>query len=439
MVTYGDCLALSELTAQAVETVAAREHLPQIVALEFACCLAAIAPDPRPGRLSDGTHGNRASTPFVAARPRTAVAGARPGPPDGPCYSRGAAIAAALRMSCSLSLPPRGVEPWAPDSTEVGNGSNGSCQRSAHGALARGHSGSRRAQGRWSGRQCSRGTGASRDEASRARPCSARLVGLRRSGQRAAHPLFGAVTARRAGSRLCRRTPGGRPGADLPALRLASYSASRVRGRRVAGGPRAARPAAPSGRVVPAPPPARSGRTEPRRRPRPDARSVGEVWIGHCRWSDLARGRAVGRLPDSRGRERASCAARRVRPRADRSHPHHDPSRPDLFRYHVDPEAAEATGPVLIQVVAPDTRSATQKRALYRRVATLLQASAGIRRLCPPPPRGLAEGKLVPGTARLTGRRRWPQGSQKSAAPPAPTGPAACWPSDASARAPRSW
>ena len=61
MVTYEDCLALAELSPETVEWIAAREHLPQIVALELACCLAAAAQRPQPSRLIDGAHGRRAS------------------------------------------------------------------------------------------------------------------------------------------------------------------------------------------------------------------------------------------------------------------------------------------------------------------------------------------------------------------------------------------
>ena len=74
MVTYEDCLALAELSPETVERIAAREHLPQIVALELACCLAAAAPRPQPSRLIDGAHGRRASIGFVAPRIRTATA-----------------------------------------------------------------------------------------------------------------------------------------------------------------------------------------------------------------------------------------------------------------------------------------------------------------------------------------------------------------------------
>ena len=66
MVTYEDCLALAELSPETVERIAAREHLPQIVALELACCLAAAAPRPQPSRLIDGA--------LVAPRIRTATA-----------------------------------------------------------------------------------------------------------------------------------------------------------------------------------------------------------------------------------------------------------------------------------------------------------------------------------------------------------------------------
>ncbi|WP_301102111.1 hypothetical protein [Propionivibrio sp.] len=35
MLTYEDCLALSDLTEEEVEAIAQHEHLPEIVALEF--------------------------------------------------------------------------------------------------------------------------------------------------------------------------------------------------------------------------------------------------------------------------------------------------------------------------------------------------------------------------------------------------------------------
>jgi hypothetical protein len=74
MVTYEDCLALAELSPETVEWIAARERLPQIVALELACCLAATASGPQPSRLIDGAHGRRASTPFAGPRARRATA-----------------------------------------------------------------------------------------------------------------------------------------------------------------------------------------------------------------------------------------------------------------------------------------------------------------------------------------------------------------------------
>lgn len=40
MLTYEDCLALAELTEEEVEAVAEHEHLPEMVALEFANYLA---------------------------------------------------------------------------------------------------------------------------------------------------------------------------------------------------------------------------------------------------------------------------------------------------------------------------------------------------------------------------------------------------------------
>jgi hypothetical protein len=74
MVTYEDCLALAGLSPETVESIAAREHLPQIVALELACCLAAAAPRAQPSRLVDGAHDGRTGAGFAASRARTATA-----------------------------------------------------------------------------------------------------------------------------------------------------------------------------------------------------------------------------------------------------------------------------------------------------------------------------------------------------------------------------
>ena len=80
MVTYEDCVALAGLSPEAVERIAAREHLPQIVALELACWLAAPAQAPQPSRQSDDAGGGicvpsapvRAQTTAAMARPRAA-------------------------------------------------------------------------------------------------------------------------------------------------------------------------------------------------------------------------------------------------------------------------------------------------------------------------------------------------------------------------------
>ena len=77
MVTYEDCVALAGLSPEAVERIAAREHLPQIVALELACWLAAPAQAPQPARRSDGAGGG-ASVSSVPVRPQTAAARTRP-------------------------------------------------------------------------------------------------------------------------------------------------------------------------------------------------------------------------------------------------------------------------------------------------------------------------------------------------------------------------
>ena len=44
MVTYEDCVALAGISPEAVDLIAAPEHLPQIVALELAWCLTAAGP-----------------------------------------------------------------------------------------------------------------------------------------------------------------------------------------------------------------------------------------------------------------------------------------------------------------------------------------------------------------------------------------------------------
>jgi hypothetical protein len=76
MVTYEDCVALAGLSPEAVERIAAREHLPQIVALELACWLAAPTQAP-PARRSDGAEGG-ASISSVPVRPQTAAVRTRP-------------------------------------------------------------------------------------------------------------------------------------------------------------------------------------------------------------------------------------------------------------------------------------------------------------------------------------------------------------------------
>jgi len=77
MVTYEDCVALAGLSPEVVERIAARERLPQIVALELACWLAAPTQAPQPDGRSDGA-GGEASVPSVPVRPQTAAVMARP-------------------------------------------------------------------------------------------------------------------------------------------------------------------------------------------------------------------------------------------------------------------------------------------------------------------------------------------------------------------------
>jgi uncharacterized protein YuzB (UPF0349 family) len=39
MLTIEDCIALSDLTAEEVNAIAEHEHLPDVIATEFGCCL----------------------------------------------------------------------------------------------------------------------------------------------------------------------------------------------------------------------------------------------------------------------------------------------------------------------------------------------------------------------------------------------------------------
>jgi hypothetical protein len=57
MVTYEDCLALAGLTPEEADHVAAREHLPAIVALGFASHLARTAEAERSVRRLGGRTG----------------------------------------------------------------------------------------------------------------------------------------------------------------------------------------------------------------------------------------------------------------------------------------------------------------------------------------------------------------------------------------------
>lgn len=77
MVTYEDCVALAGLSPEAVERIAAREHLPQIVALELACWLAAPTQAPQPARRSDGA-GGEVSVSSLPVGPQTAAVRTRP-------------------------------------------------------------------------------------------------------------------------------------------------------------------------------------------------------------------------------------------------------------------------------------------------------------------------------------------------------------------------
>ncbi len=76
MVTYEDCVALAGLSPEAVERIAAREHLPQIVALELACWLASPSQAPTPTRRSDNAGGG-VSVSSTSVRPQTAAARTR--------------------------------------------------------------------------------------------------------------------------------------------------------------------------------------------------------------------------------------------------------------------------------------------------------------------------------------------------------------------------
>jgi hypothetical protein len=40
MLTYKDCVGLSDLEEQEIEAIAQHEHIPEIVAAELGCCLA---------------------------------------------------------------------------------------------------------------------------------------------------------------------------------------------------------------------------------------------------------------------------------------------------------------------------------------------------------------------------------------------------------------